>query len=195
MIDYLRNTLLKPEEKDAVQHYRDVGSIPTPWTIKFTKAELGNLEPDCLVINGYLRGTLRPLCKRDIGLVEDLIERLDSGIGKCVIGKNVTLYKGLSDINWIKNARENEMYRDLAFGSFSEDYDSATVYALPNLIGEKIYMAYLILPVSSTDIGLYIDKKENEFLLPRGISFKITSIDEIVLNSYTTIMYYNIKLV
>lgn len=91
-----------------------------------------------------------------------------------MINEDLTVIRGLSDPGWFEPFRVNSTFSDYAFGSFSLSPKSACRYSGLNSDGQKVLVTY-DLPAGSH--ALYMGKKEEEMLLPRGMMYKVDEID------------------
>lgn len=194
-VNFMNNTRLSPENKDAVNHYRDTGVIPIPWKHKVSKTELNGVEMDCYMINGYCRGDLNKnnLDQSDVEILEYLVPTIQSAILNCKTDKILPLQRGLSYGGWlVDNYDEGDYLADKAFGSFTSNPRVAYKYAFDKgqFNGNKL-LVFLDLLLKKNEKALYIDDRENEWLLPRNSIYKITEIkDEYLPNNFTALHYY-----
>ena len=163
---------LTREERIAVAGYQDMGFIQHKWDIVPPDAD----HPNCSVINSFLRFAefREELSDADYDMCLELISLIDSAIEKSVIREDLTVIRGLSDSRWFELYQEDSTFSDFAFGSYSLSPDSACRYAGLNPAGQKVLVTY-DLPAGSH--ALYMGKKEEEMLLPRGMRYIVDEID------------------
>ena len=165
---------LTREERIAVAGYQDMGFIQHKWEITPPDLE----HPNCSVINSFLRFDYfrEALSDADYDACTELIALIDSAIEKSVIKEDLTVIRGLSDPEWFEPFRVDSTFSDDAFGSFSLSPESACGYAGLNSHGHKVLVMYDI-PAGSC--ALYMGQKEEEMLLPRGMSYYVDEIDDV----------------
>ena len=158
----------------AVAGYQDMGFIQHKWDITPPDVE----HPNCSVINSFLRfdDFRETLSDADYDVCLELISLIDSAIQKSVIREDLYVIRGLSDPEWFELFRIDSTFSDDAFGSYSLSPDSACRYAGLNSAGQKVLVTYKLRAGSN---ALYMGKKEEEMLLPRGMSYKVNEIDHV----------------
>lgn len=163
---------LTREERIAVAGYQDMGFIQHKWEL--TPPDLNH--PNCSVINSFLRFAefREELSDVDYDVCLELVELIDSAIHKSVIKEDLTVIRGLSDPAWFNLFEEGNRFSEDAFGSYSLSPDAACGYAGLNSALQKVLVVYDI-PAGSH--ALYMGKKEEEMLLPRGLRYMIDEID------------------
>ena len=163
---------LTRDERIAVAGYQDMGFLQHRWEV--TPPDLAH--PNCSVINSFLRfGWFRDsLPDDDYDVCLELISLLDSAIQKSVIREELAVIRGLSDTRWFNLFEEGSTFSDDAFGSFSLSPESACRYAGLNSNREKVFVLYKLRAGSH---ALYMGKKEEEMLLPRGMTYHVDEID------------------
>ena len=163
---------LTQEEREAVAGYQDMGFIQHKWDVVPPEPA----HPNCSVINSFLRFVefREELSDADYDVCLELISLIDSAIQKSVINEDLMVIRGLSDSRWFEPYQEDSTFSDFAFGSFSLSPDSACRYAGLNPVGQKVLVTY-DLPAGSH--ALYMGKKEEEMLLPRGMRYIVDEID------------------
>ena len=163
---------LTREERIAVAGYQDMGFIQHKWDVVPPEPA----HPNCSVINSFLRFVefREGLSDADYDVCLELISLIDSAILKSVIHEELTVIRGLSNPGWFDSFTEKSIISDDAFGSFSLSPDAACRYAGLNAAGQKVLVTY-DLPAGSH--ALYMGKKEEEMLLPRGMQYVVDEID------------------
>lgn len=163
---------LTHDERAAVAGYQDMGFLQHRWEV--TPPDLKH--PNCSVINSFLRFAefREGLSDADYEVCLAVIALIDSAIEKSVIKEDLTVIRGLSDSGWFEPYQEGSIFSDFAFGSFSLSPDAACLYAGLNPAGQKVLVTY-DLPAGSH--ALYMGKKEEEMLLPRGMKYIVDEID------------------
>lgn len=120
-------------------------------------------------INGTLRSG-----KRATGRLKEVIDLGDSAIAKGIVRENVTVYRGFSNPDIVKNwtRLEGKIITDKGFTSTSLYKDTAEYFRRQS----KGVLAEIRVPEGARGawIGALGDASEGEFLLPRGSKFKVT---------------------
>ena len=83
------------------------------------------------------------------------------------------MIKGLGDPGWVSGMNETEVTADPGYGSFSLHPGVARQYAGYNPDNERVFLTRRVLQGTP---ALYMDAKEQEVLLPRGIRYTIQEI-------------------
>lgn len=83
------------------------------------------------------------------------------------------MIKGLGDPGWVSGMNETEVTADPGYGSFSLHPGVARQYAGYNPDNERVFLTRRVLQGTP---ALYMDAKEQEVLLPRGIQYSIQEI-------------------
>ena len=109
----------------------------------------------------------------DKNLFWQLRDLLDSAILKSTLPEDVWVIKGLWDSGWILGISETELIADPGYGSFSLHPHIAQQYAGHNKNNERVFLTRRI---SHGTPALYMDAKEQEVLLPRGLQYTIQEI-------------------
>lgn len=163
---------LTKHEKSALRHYRDLGFPQHKWSFK-----LGTNRPntDCDMINGYLRGTIPESRFRfkEVDYLKSLITAIETAIDKSIVDRKFTVYKGLKYFSKLTKYIKGKSVIDLGFNSFSTSIDKALEYSGKNAKGEHILFG---LDLKSGDHALYIDEKEDEWLIQKGSEFQVYAI-------------------
>lgn len=162
---------LTREEILALFGYQDIGLPEHHWDCCLSSER----HQDCFVINRALRDEpfLASLSPHDKNLFWQLRDLLDSAILKSTLSEDVWVIKGLGDPGWISSLRETANMIDAGYGSFSLFPRIARKYAGFNENNERVF---LIRSVPRGTPALYMDAKEQEVLLPRGIRYTIQEI-------------------
>lgn len=179
-VDYKDRKRLTLEEKEAVDHYKDINTLSYKWDYKKQHPEEkpDNTTWDCYMINGRLRRKLRyKLTTDDEILVDTTIKRIRSAISKSTLRSQKLIYRGINP-NRIRGALEklainkHAIITEDAFGSYTELFENAESYAIKK---NKEEPSILSLQLNAGNSALWIDSEESERLLPPKMTFVIKS--------------------
>ncbi len=182
-----RNTLgLTEKEIDAVGHYRDLNHIQEKWSVDPNPKRKSK---DCDVINGYYRGTLKGLGDEEVKLIRLYARRIQSAISKSSINSKFTVYKGVEPFPKLKNYQVGKYTVDKGFSSFSASLEIASTYAKTKKKEDPKIIFVLVL--DKGDKALYIDEKEEEWLIPRGSKYHVSNVElEYIEGVGKAMLYY-----
>ncbi|WNY23231.1 hypothetical protein MmiHf6_05360 [Methanimicrococcus hongohii] len=178
LIPYTDRKDLTAMEKVCIGNYQDVHFWNTQkkrWSFFVPNNWEG--KPWCYVINSCCRNFefYKLLSAEEKELVGFNIQNIDSAIQKSKTDKDYTLYRGVNNIDWLKNSEVGESYIDYGFGSFTLDINKALEYT--NVKNPIIFQ----LELEKGANALYIDRAENEMLRPRNSPYRIIKQDKIYL--------------
>lgn len=168
-IPYADRQDLTRSEIAALKGYQDIGLPQHNWDFPIPAIEPHH---DCFIVNNHLRGFIN-LGERDRTQVKSTIDTIDNALDKSRTERDVEVFKGVSDLDWLKKTKIGTEFDDEAFGSFSLSAEKARGYAGVNKNGEYILL-HLDVPAGSN--ALFMDTKEYELLLPRGWTYTINKI-------------------
>ncbi|WP_316559162.1 ADP-ribosyltransferase [Methanimicrococcus stummii] len=173
LIPYNNRKDLTNVEKVCIGNYQDVHhwnnqkhdwsfSLPKEWREKAW----------CYVINSCCRNSelYDLMTNEEKSLIELNIQNLDNAIQKSKADKDFWIYRGVSNIDWLKDSNVGGKYAEDAFGSFTLDFRKAFGYTNP----ENPILFQLKLKKGMK--ALYVDQAEAEILRPRRIRYYIKSV-------------------
>ncbi|WNY23691.1 hypothetical protein MmiHf6_10040 [Methanimicrococcus hongohii] len=192
-IPYTDRKDLTPSEKTCVGNYQDVHFWNTQkrnWSFKLPKH--WETKPWCYAINSCFRdGAFYDLLiDEEKELIDFNIQNLRSAILKSKSDREYFVYRGVTDINWLKNPKVGTTYTDKGFGSFTLDFNRA--YQYTDIENPIIFQ----LKIEKGMNVLFIDRAECEMLRLNNSEYIITDIEKIFfkknLNKETTV--YSIEI-
>ena len=173
LIPYTGRKDLLPIEKYFIGCYQDLYSwndqksdwsfeIPSPWKDK----------PWCYAINSRCRfpNFHDKLTNEEKEVIDDAVFNIDNAIWKSKIKGNPFVYRGVSNIDRMKNSNVGGVFEEKAFGSFSLDINQTYQYTDPE--NPIVFQ----LQLKDEMKALYIDKGEHEVLRPRDVVYEIADI-------------------
>jgi len=178
LIPYNKRADLTAKEINALNHYKDLINKQYQWDYK-PKKRNESVGIDCQMVNEYLREDIpekrKILSCGDKIRLGQIISLIDSAISKSYPKEELILYKGLKMFRGLEDVDLGKDIKDGAFASFTTDLHKAAPYSKKNKRGEYIFYQ---IEVTEKDNALYIDKDEDEWLLPRGYN-TILGIDQV----------------
>ncbi|WP_316558381.1 ADP-ribosyltransferase [Methanimicrococcus hongohii] len=172
-------------EKVCIGNYQDKHSWneqKIDWS--FDLPETWKSKPWCYAMNNCCRFLKfkKNLMKEERELIEFNIKNIDNAIRKSRADKEYTVYRGVKDIDWIKNPSVDGTFTEDAFGSFTLDIYRAFEYT--NSENPIIFQLKLKKGMNA----LYFDSSENEIVLPRKSTYIITKIENIFVEDFKKIV-------
>ncbi|WP_420891265.1 ADP-ribosyltransferase [Methanimicrococcus hacksteinii] len=116
------------------------------------------------------------------------IQNIDNAIRKSKTDREYTIYRGVTDLSWLKNANVGGTFTEKAFGSFTLDLNRALRYSNP-----ENPIIFQLETEKGTNM-LYVDRSENEILRPRESTYEIKKIQKIYLRETTEHTIYKIEM-
>ncbi|WP_316559125.1 ADP-ribosyltransferase [Methanimicrococcus stummii] len=173
LIPYNDRKNLSSAEKVCIGNYQDVhfwNNQKNDWS--FPIPESWKKKTWCYAINSCCRdfSFYDSMTKEEKELIDFHFQNLDSAIQKSKADRDYWLYRGVNNIDWIKNPCAGTIYLDEAYGSFSLDFQKALSYTTSK---EPILFR---LNLKKKMEALYVDQAEAEILRSRRIWYKIKSI-------------------
>ncbi|MDR0768223.1 MAG: hypothetical protein LBE57_07380 [Methanosarcinales archaeon] len=173
LVPYTDRKDLLPIEKYFIGCYQDLYfwndqksdwgfEVPNSWKDK----------PWCYAINSRCRfpNFYDNLANEEKKLIDSAVFNIDNAIRKSKIRGNPFIYRGVSNIDWMKNSNVGGTFEEKAFRSFSLDINQSYQYTDPE--SPIIFQ----LQLKDEMKALYIDKGEHEVLRPRDIAYEIVDI-------------------
>lgn len=170
-IPYYLRTDLTPEEKKAVGHYRDKGVKQEDWSYKQAS---GKKCRDCIIFNGILRrsGVWSKLKATEQRKAMEYITQIKSAIAHSRTTRDLELFKGVMYFPKLREYTVGKVVSDNAFGSFTTDINTANKYSGKDKTKTERYI-YFRLKLPKGSRALYIDEKEEEYVLLPGMKYYV----------------------
>ena len=201
---YTLNPYLTDNEVMAINYYKDKGNPQhKTWNYKFRE---GTKTKDSYITNKYYKSKYdyyknRFLNNNEVSTgfidfsesdereIQKMSYYLSSAINKSKIPSKFTVFRGIKDNEIIEECFKNKLvFRFSGFGSFSTSFDVAREHAGEfNKSPTKYFLSYNFNP--KNDYALYIDKEEEEWLLPKNLDFVIVEKDYWENNPHEIVYY------
>ncbi|WNY23905.1 hypothetical protein MmiHf6_12280 [Methanimicrococcus hongohii] len=162
-----------PVEKYFIGCYQDVhfwNDQKSNWSFKVPDSWKD--KPWCYAINSKCRFPIfhKNLTYEEKELIDTAIKNLDNAISKSKVRGNPFVYRGVNNIDWLKNPNVGGTFEEKGFGSFSLDINQTYQYT------DSENPIIFQLKLNDEMKALYIDGSEREILRPRNTVYKITNI-------------------